>query len=127
MSAEERLYTVLTSSTSIASVTGTRIYPNIMPQAVKFPAISYSRVSNVTYTGLQGGSSGLENPHFQVDCWSTSYAVVKALARSVKQALDGADTFKAIPLNDLDMPEQQEDGNVLYRVLLEFSVWNQAT
>ena len=89
MSLETGLYTVLTGDAGVSALVGTRIYPEIMPQGVTYPAISYQRVSTVR-TAMLSGVDDFTQVRIVVDCWDDSYSGVKALAAAVKSALDDA-------------------------------------
>ena len=88
MSLETGLYTALTGDAGVSALVGTRIYPEIMPQGVTYPAISYQRIST-TRTNMLSGVDDFTQVRVQVDCWDDSYSGVKALSAAVKSAIDG--------------------------------------
>ena len=94
MSLETGLYTALTEDSGISALVGTRIYPEIMPQGVTYPAISYQRVSTVRTTMLSGVDDFTE-ARIIIDCWDSSYSGAKALAAAVKSAIDGVTVLGA--------------------------------
>ncbi|HKQ02637.1 MAG TPA: DUF3168 domain-containing protein [Actinomycetes bacterium] len=65
-----------------------RIYPQVLPQDVKLPAITYKRISE-TEVRSQDGPSGLVRPRFQLDCWAKTYAEADAVAAAVRDRMDG--------------------------------------
>lgn len=117
---EPKIYTLLSSDPSIAAIVSTRVYPVWLPQDVTLPAICYSRVSGGQVNSLTG-YSGLENPRIQIDVWGEAYSTVQTLAALVHAAMDGATTFGALLESDLDF---YEDDTLIYRVSMDFSVWN---
>lgn len=120
MSAESKLVALLSGDSAVSALVSARVYPLILPQAPTLPAITYSRIAPGAVYSLQGYSN-LENPLIQVDCWGSTYAGVKDLATKVKAAMDGASSFKSVVQAERDM---YEDDVRLYRVSLDFSVWN---
>lgn len=86
MSAESDFYGVISGDAGIAAVVNDRIYPNVLPDDVVFPAASYRVV-----TGNDVGSNGCEETRFQLDIYVqgsdpmlvyTFTTAVKTLCRS---------------------------------------------
>jgi len=117
---EPKIYTLLSGDALISALVSTRIYPVILPQNVTLPAITYSRISGGQINSFSGYSN-LENPRIQIDVWGVTYASVQALAALVHTAMDGATTFGALLESDMDF---YEDDTLIYRVSMDFSVWN---
>lgn len=88
MSLETGLKAALTADASVNALVSGRIYPEAMPHDVKYPAISYQRVSTVR-TQFLTGVDDLTQARIQIDCWDSSYSGVKSLASAVKSAIDG--------------------------------------
>lgn len=88
MSLEQGLHAALVADGTVNGLVAGRIYPEIMPQDVVYPAISYQRISTTRYQLLEGVDD-FTQARLQVDCWCDSYAQVKTLALAVKSALDG--------------------------------------
>ena len=88
MSLETGLKSALTSDVTVNALVSGRIYPEIMPQDVTYPAISYQRISTTRYQLLEG-IDDFTQVRIQIDCWDSSYSGVKALASAVKGAIDG--------------------------------------
>ncbi|MFK5937724.1 MAG: hypothetical protein QM497_04915 [Sulfurimonas sp.] len=92
-----------------------RVYPQIMPEDVVFPAIVYSVIFDGTEQSVAGEICG-RTTRFQVDIYSKSYGEVKSLKdlAIVKiVALDGG----SVSAQDL-----YEDSIKLYRQLLDFKI-----
>jgi hypothetical protein len=117
---EMKIKTLLLANAPVAAIIGTCLYPVILPQSPTLPAVTYFRVSGGQENSLKG-YSGLEHPRIQIDCWSLTYAGAKELANAVRAAMDLATTFKALCISDHDL---FEDDTRIYRVSLDFSVWN---
>lgn len=126
MPAETKIYSLLTGATLITAITSTRIFPMVVPQGVAaFPALTYSRVSGHRIYDLSG-YSGLENPHIEIACIATDYAGAKDLSTRVDTTMRGATGFKSILVDDRD----DNDPDIwpgMFRITLEFSIWNQDT
>ena len=117
---EPKIYSVLSGAAAVAAVVSTRIYPVVLPQDVTLPAITYSRISGGQVNSLTG-YSGLENPRIQIDVWGATYPACQTLAADVHTAMDAATTFGAHLESDMDF---YEDDTKIYRVSMDFSVWN---
>ena len=88
MSLEEGLKSALTADGTVNGLVSGRIYPELMPDDVTYPAISYQRISTVRRQFLTGVDD-FTQVRIQVDCWDSSYSGVKTLAAAVKSAIDG--------------------------------------
>jgi hypothetical protein len=99
------------------------VFPEFVPEAAAFPALSFSRVSGFRVNTLSGYANH-ENPRIQIDCWATSYEAAKDLSTAVHAAMEVAPNFKAILINDMDLSEQELG---LYRISMDFSCWNKST
>lgn len=120
---ETKIYTVLSGNVTVAAAVSSRIYPLLMPQNAALPAITYQRINSDPANTLEGFSN-LENAHIVVNAWGTRYDVVKELAEDIHAAMNGADTFKALMVNDLDGYDPDAG---LYVVSQDFSCWDQTT
>ena len=88
MSLETGIKSALTADGTVNGLVSGRIYPEIMPDDVTYPAISYQRISTVR-TQFLTGVDDFTQVRVQIDCWDSSYSGVKALASAVKGAIDG--------------------------------------
>ncbi|MFZ5762836.1 MAG: DUF3168 domain-containing protein [Thermodesulfobacteriota bacterium] len=102
-----------------ATVSG-RCYPMVAPDNTDRPYITFQVVSNVPEVSLDG-PSGQSRRLVQVDVWGESYASAKGIEQQVAAAMAAATAFKSIPLMSRDL---YEDEVKIYRVNMEFSVWN---
>jgi len=120
MPLEQKLYTALTSSTLITTLSSNRIYPLRSPQDSAYPHIIYTRISGERYNGLSGYLDS-EHPTIQIDVYSTSYSQVKSISANIHTVLDATTTFKAILLSDSDLYEDAVDK---YRVTADYGIIN---
>lgn len=118
---ETKIYTLLAGNATVARKINTRIYPVVMPQDVKLPAITYQR-NEATKVNTLSGYSGLANPHIVINCWGRNYDEVKALGADVHAAMNGAVTFRGLLTNELD---GYDPDLLLYVVSQDYSCWDQ--
>ena len=86
MRIDEALYAHLSTDAGVSALTGTRVYPEALPQGVTFPAITYLQVSSVPIRTM-GGRQG-RSPRFQIDCWGSTATSAREVAEAVIAALD---------------------------------------
>jgi len=123
MSLYNKLYKHLSTSVLITAHTSNRIHPVVLPQGTvaAFPAVTYQRVSGDRVYSLSGYST-LENARLQIDCWATSFETVKDLGDKMRQVVDSATAFASNLISDQDLYENEVK---VYRVSMDFSIWNQ--
>lgn len=109
---EPALWQFLKDNSKISAIVGSRIYPTGLPQPPVFPAVTYSLISRSPTRDLSG--TVFWNSRFQLTCWSMSYKEAKALAQSIKIAIDGytdsIGDFKIIDSqigNEVDLKEPE--------------------
>ena len=120
MSVEEKIFSLLTTSTTITATMANRIYPVRAPQTVQSPYAVYQRISGGQHSGMDGYLT-LENPRIQIDVYSTSYSQVKTLTESIQTQMATSTGFKNVLINDTDLFEDELN---IYRVTMDFSCWN---
>jgi hypothetical protein len=82
---------LLADATISSAVGGTRIHPVVLPQGSatpKVPALVHNVISEITDHHTQG-ASGLVMVRIQVDSYALTTDAADALARAVKERLDG--------------------------------------
>lgn len=94
------------------------IYPMVAPQGTALPYVTYQRVAS-TVNNVLSGAPSIDNARMQIDVWASSYAGAQALAQSIIRAMQ-AWPVQNVLLNNYDLYEQEVK---VYRVLLEFSIW----
>lgn len=82
------VYTLLTSYTDITDLCSTRIYPDFLPEGVTFEAIRY-RMTSETGVSAHDGPIGLYKHNVQFDCYASTGLEAEALARAVRQNIEG--------------------------------------
>ena len=92
-----------------------RIYPLIMPQDCKKPALVYTVINNGDKQSLSGCVVSIET-RFQVDVYATSYLEGIDIKHEVKAALYLFEHYP-VDLNSRDAYEQNEE---LFRQIIDF-------
>jgi hypothetical protein len=111
---EESIHAILTNSASVADIVGNGVYPMVIPQRGKLPAVTYMRVSSQYDTSVDGTGSRL-TARVQIDCWCRSYSEAKRLSEAVRNAMVAA--------GHLVQSERDgfEDDLYIYSVGMDFS------
>lgn len=127
MSLETGLRAQLVGDATVTGLVSSRVYPEIMPQNVQYPAISYQRIST-TRTQFLTGVDDFTKVRIQVDCWDESYSGVKSLASAVKSALDGKTLLGAVTVHHCFMSSMSDLSEVSgdredRRVSMDFIVY----
>lgn len=128
---EEALIAYLLAASGIAALVSTRVFPHSLLQGSALPAVTVQRISGAPLYA-DDGEVGLDNPRMQVDCWATTYAGAKTLARAVKSRLSafygttgGVDFHYILLDNERDDREAgANNAAYIYRVSLDIIVWN---
>ena len=89
---EDALYAYLGRQAQLTALIGAgdamRLYPDVLPEGVPYPAVTYFRVSTPRLHVLSG-PSGFAQPRFQFSAWANNKADVIAVTEAVRAALDG--------------------------------------
>jgi hypothetical protein len=72
----------------LSTAAGTRIYPQTLPQAPVYPAITYNQVSGVRDRDLCG-PTGRARPRITINSWAEVYGDVHTMADAIRSALNG--------------------------------------
>lgn len=130
-SVEESIYTKLQATSAVTALVSTRVYPIVAPQGAALPYITYQKIAGNTVNNLSGADA-TSNGLYQIDCWAASYSGVKALADSVRSAMNGWFNTGGTPRidgsflqNETDLPDMPGDGGdePTHRVSMDFSIW----
>ncbi len=85
---EESLVAELLATVAVTALVGTRIYPQVAPQATKAAYVIYDVVANRRVHD-HSGAAGLTRGRISFLCHASTYAEAKAIAAAVLTALDG--------------------------------------
>ena len=102
MALNTKIYDVLRNSSSISTLTGTRIYPVMVTHDnVTFPAVVYTKVSADGFYAL-AGYCGKERARYGIDIISTDHDQARTIAEAVHTAMTGSTAFACIRVADGD-------------------------
>ena len=87
MNGHTAIKALLTRSTALAALVGTRIYPDIMPDNPVYPAVTYQKLSGSSERGAVADPA-LMLAVFQVSSWAGSRLESARVASAVRAALD---------------------------------------
>lgn len=107
MTTEDVLRAALVGDNTITGIVANRIYPNVLPDTVTFPAIAFHTVSAVRIGGV------CVQRRIQVDCYASSYSSVKALRNAVQALADTQKNWQYIEGPDL----YEEDTKLHHQVV----------
>jgi hypothetical protein len=135
---EEALSLVLRANAELVALVAGRIYPNVLPQVVTYPAISYRLVSRRHIDQLSNrGSTGLASSRFRFFSTSdTGYAQVKRVAEALRLCLQGyrgtvsdggspAITLYIQNIEPMLAFDFYDDPTQTHQVISDFEVWAQ--
>jgi Protein of unknown function (DUF3168) len=135
---ESGLYQFLAQEPSVSDIVNTRIYPVLMPEGARLPAVVFLKVASVPIESLDGDDP-TEAARYQFDCYSTfpDYFKARQLARAIRSLLvpkadrsgttstvsyslpDGTFIQAARLHDDRDLPFEEGPQTYVYRALLD--------
>lgn len=120
----EKLYQYLSKNDEVATLVGSRIYPNIAPSGADSPYAVYTLVSDVARYTL-GGNARVSSRRVQISVYGDNYVKVEEIGKAISDVLDDwSDTDNEVQsvsrLNQVDKRERETD---LYCKILDFSVF----
>lgn len=135
MSIEIAVHDILAGASRVTDLVATRIYPDVLPQAPRYPAIVYSLVSGVS-DYAQDGPTDLARSRVQVDCFAADKLGVITLRSAVMNALSGYRGTIGSPAISiqgvfaLNQASNWGDGMAptgpdVYRTIIDFDIWHQ--
>lgn len=87
-SLEAAIVARLAATNAVVAIVDGRVYANVLPQGVAYPAVRYQRISTPRLKSLSG-PTGRARPRFQIDCYGERHSEVLALSEAIRGALDG--------------------------------------
>lgn len=82
------IYNILSGNAPVNTLVGTRIYPNVAPQAsAVFPFIIYD-VTGVEPTNYKSGTSSLDTNSVMISAYCKTYSEASDLANKIRIAMD---------------------------------------
>jgi len=108
MLAAEALVYLLGNNAGVATMVGSRVYPQLVPQTADRPAIAYQRISHIPEYSHSGFSS-LTKTRYQLTLEGNTHMEALSLALAVRRALAGK-TNTVGDLTVVTMVENESDG-----------------
>jgi len=126
MSISESLFTYLKTVTGVTDLVNYRIYPMLLPQKCKLPAITYEQITELPEHAM-GVDSTINHDIFRFHCWAETYDSVRDLSDALITALRdktgavGNDTVQRFFFQDrYDIYESETE---THHTVLEFELW----
>lgn len=113
---ESEVYLLLKNTATIKALVNERVYPLVAPQNVVKPYITYRVVTGLKLQCM-GGQIYQGDYRMQIDCFSLTYANVKAISEAVKNALVGFMDSMNISIID-----DYEDESQLFKQIIDFKI-----
>lgn len=132
---QEDLIALVLADAAVTAAVGAKVWWVRRPQGQVAPLAIMTMVSNVPAIAMAGETNWTDS-RVQIDCYATTYAGARAVARAVSALLggysgtEGTTEFQGIfRISDRDLFEAGDtDRDRLYRVMLEFRViWRDAS
>ena len=114
MTVESDIYTALSSLTAV------RLYPDVGPEDVVLPYMTYQQVGGDPVNFLSGNPSK-RNGRFQVNAWARTRAGAMTLIRAAEDLMRSTTTLNATTLGGAQC--LFEPDTKLYGAIQDFSVW----
>lgn len=124
MTIRDDLYTQLVSgSTTLTGLIGTRVYRSKLPQNVVYPAVSYWKVSGPRLHDLEN-PTGEATPRVQVSCWGGTAAVAEDVAEAVRGVLDGWSSTSVGHCQLVNETDLYDPDVEVYHIALDFTLFH---
>lgn len=134
MTIESALYNELSTTAEVTAVVGTRIYPQIAPESVAYPFITYSVITDNPEHHM-GGAAGLTHVTMQIDVWAETIAERVSISEVIRNDLDGRtgtmgaealDIRSCFLINRANFIESDAEGKSapVFRSSMDFSIWH---
>ena len=125
MKVGKAIYNILSSDTTIASIVGTKIFPELAPPDIDAPYIVYSVVSN-SPSDTKNTNGDIDVASIEVYSFQTTYNLAVDLGVSVRAALDRkTGTFNTIEIQSTNYVNEQMDVNEarkLWAAIQDYSI-----
>lgn len=81
------LFHLLSTTSAITAICGTRIYPELRPTGPLYPLIEFKKISKKANPTLD--TSGMQRDRYQFDCCAQTDIVAEQLCDVLRQTLNG--------------------------------------
>lgn len=86
MTAETSLYSALDANVGLEALVANRIYPDVLPEGIAYPAVVFSRTKTDPIPSISGQSFGAD-VDLAIAAWGTTRTSVDAVAAAIENAL----------------------------------------
>lgn len=108
--------------TALQSLVSGRVYPDVAPEGVTAPYITYQQIGGKATQYLEGALPDKKNGRFQISVWATTRTSASAIVLQIEAAIVAATAFQAeaigAPVSDRDTETN------LYGAMQDFSIWS---
>lgn len=116
---ESDIRAVLVADAAVGAICADRIAAGLIPEGELRPYVTYSLVTGERIPSMTD-SGVMRHARIQINCWSPSYGVAKALALAVQTAIEASVLFDVVFIGDLDLIDPETN---LFYVVIDYSVW----
>jgi len=124
---DDAIYSLLTDNASLAAHVQERIYPNIIPDKRRMPAVAIYMISQPKIRTMGACSGNPQHPRFQISCWGKTKNDVLAVAGDVIAALeDYSGTVASVAVKRIyydDATDDYDHETKRFVRHLDFIVW----
>lgn len=121
---QSALFAELGGFAGLSALIGSRVYPDIAPQDVARPYVTWSEISFVGTPAIDVGTretSGLNNYRIQITSWAVKAGTVRDVDAQVRLAMQAATRFKSLIVDARSL--DYEPDTKLFGFATDFSVW----
>jgi hypothetical protein len=128
---EEALRAYLIADTALSALISTRLAWGVNDQGGAMPRVTLQVISGSPEYSDEG-ESGISENRVQVDCFASTYASAKAVARAISARISGASftqgsvRFNIFIDSERDDAEAFDGGREVHRVSMDLMVWHTA-
>jgi hypothetical protein len=130
------VYKYLTTYAGLTALISTRVYPDVLPQSVTYPCVSFEAISEEEIESFQTASSTLIGVTYSFSCWAATRASARAISEQIRTAFKnysgvmggaGGVTVSAVEkISRIDSTVQDSDGRIIaYLTTIDFQIWYQ--
>lgn len=125
------LFDYLSTRSSVISIVGNRVFPNVAPTKAKLPYIVYEQISGVA-PRHNGGGSALFMATFQFDAYAKTSPDGELALESLRNNLLGFQGFmgnvgvQSVGMEtEADFPESPDDGSqkITFHERVDYTIW----
>ena len=125
MTEGKAIYSILTSTSAVSAIVGTRIYPQIAAQGAAFPFVVYV-LQDTSPSDTKSGVSTLDEVRYDIVVASETYAEASDLTNKIRTALDRyTGTVESVVIDSIqfiDLDADNDPGTETYVTSSEYII-----